>query len=306
MAANPGMCDENLLTENKRDVYGMIPEAYKPTTLYFEKGTDVNMVAKLVLINHIDYPLVIKPNIGARGRGVKILNNKQELFNAIFLFNTDFIIQPYIDYSEEIGLFFTRLPGEHLGSITGIVKKEFLSITGDGIHTCLQLLYQNPRYILQIDALKKSCGDTLDEILPKGKTQILMPYGNHSRGCLFTDYSHKIDLKLTYRINQISDTIQGFNYGRMDIRYNKWEDLLAGKNFSIIELNGAASEPTHMYDPKHSLLYAWKEIARHWTLLYRVSVASHSAGSQYPLFSNGWQRLKNTINYESALNKMKF
>jgi hypothetical protein len=31
------------------------------------------------------------------------------------------------------------------------------------------------------------------------------------------------------------------------------EELEQGINFSIVELNGAASEPTHIYDPKHSL-----------------------------------------------------
>ncbi len=45
----------------------------------------------------------------------------------------------------------------------------------------------------------------------------------------------------------------------------------AGQAFSIIELNGAGSEPTHIYDPKHSLFYAWGEIKRHWDILYTVS-----------------------------------
>jgi len=36
----------------------------------------------------------------------------------------------------------------------------------------------------------------------------------------------------------------------------------------------AGSEPTHIYDPRHCLFFAWKEIIRHWRLLYRVSMAN--------------------------------
>ncbi len=64
-------------------------------------------------------------------------------------------------------------------------------------------------------------------------------------------------------IDQICQQVEGFYFGRLDIRYNNWEELKQGKNFSIIELNGAGSEPTHMYDPKHSIFFAWKEIIRH-------------------------------------------
>jgi hypothetical protein len=39
-------------------------------------------------------------------------------------------------------------------------------------------------------------------------------------------------------------------------------------------LNGAGSEPTHIYDPRHSLFFAWKEIIRHLDILFRVSRAS--------------------------------
>ncbi|HEV8507718.1 MAG TPA: hypothetical protein VGQ53_20045, partial [Chitinophagaceae bacterium] len=45
--------------------------------------------------------------------------------------------------------------------------------------------------------------------------------------------------------------------------------------FSIIEINGAGSEPTHMYDPNHSIFFAWKEIIRHWNLLWKISFINH-------------------------------
>jgi hypothetical protein len=46
----------------------------------------------------------------------------------------------------------------------------------------------------------------------------------------------------------------------MDVMYNSFAELENG-NFFVVELNGAASEPTHIYDP--STLFFMEELARH-------------------------------------------
>ena len=92
----------------------------------------------------------------------------------------------------------------------------------------------------------------------------------HNRGTMFLDGKELITKELEASFNKILDHIDGFNYGRLDIRYNSIEDLILGKNFSIIELNGAKSEPTHIYDPKHSFWYGQKEILRHQMILYKI------------------------------------
>jgi hypothetical protein len=63
--------------------------------------------------------------------------------------------------------------------------------------------------------------------------------------------------------------------------YNTFEELELGKNFAVVELNGAASEPTHIYDPKHSIFFAWKELMRHITFMYEISAANHKNGVPY-------------------------
>ncbi|MGV3762195.1 hypothetical protein [Parapedobacter sp.] len=57
----------------------------------------------------------------------------------------------------------------------------------------------------------------------------------------------------------------------MDIRFNTWEELSAGLNFRIIEVNGSVSEPTHCYDPKHSFGFAIREIVRHHRYMCHIS-----------------------------------
>src|SRR6185369_6398163 len=75
--------------------------------------------------------------------------------------------------------------------------------------------------------------------------------------------------------------IPSFHFGRLDIRFDTWDALKQGKNFTIIEVNGAGAEPTHIYDPKHSLFFAWKEIVRHWVILWKISRMNHKKGHRY-------------------------
>jgi hypothetical protein len=77
--------------------------------------------------------------------------------------------------------------------------------------------------------------------------------------------------------------------------YTTLADLEQGKNFAIVELNGAASEPTHIYDPKHSLFFAWKELARHITYLFEISVENHQKGIPYLSHKTGMKEYRNHV-----------
>ena len=155
---------------------------------------------------------------------------------------------------------------------------------------------------IQLDTLRKTFGEELQTILKAGEEYLLVPYGNHSRGAKFLDVSDLIDEKLVSTINEICRQIPGFYFGRMDVRYNTWEELKQGKNFSIIELNGAGSEPTHMYDPKHSIFFAWKEIIRHWNILLKISMLNHKAKHiPYMTVHSGLQMFKENGMYMKML-----
>ena len=90
----------------------------------------------------------------------------------------------------------------------------------------------------------------------------------------------------------------------MDVKYNTWEELKEGKNFSIIEVNGAGSEPTHIYDPKHSVFFAWKEIIRHLNILLRISRYNHRHKKiAYLGFKEGLKMLRENSEYGKLLLK---
>jgi len=93
-------------------------------------------------------------------------------------------------------------------------------------------------------------------------------------------------------INDICLQIPGFYYGRLDIMYRTFEELERGENFALVEINGAGSEPIHMYDPKHSIVYGWKEMLRHIRYMYEISVENHKNGAPYLSHKEGMRQYK--------------
>jgi hypothetical protein len=278
--SNPTIKNGGFLMESKWDIYNMLPRGSYPETLFFSAGTRPTEIADAVYRNHLQYPLVGKPDIGMQGIAVKKLDTEADLVAYAAKAKVDFLIQEFVPLPQEVGIFYYRFPNEEKGHISGIVSKEFLTVKGDGFSSIEELLRKDKRYILQLPVLKRTYGARLKRVLLAGEEFVLVPYGNHVRGAKFIDASHLIDEKLVDSIDKLCKQVNGFYYGRLDIRYNTWEELKDGKNFSIIELNGAGSEPTHIYDPNHSIVYAWSEIIRHWRILWRISHFNHQKNRQ--------------------------
>ena len=181
--------------ESKKAIYDLIPQRYYPKTELIKEGTELEEILKIIQFSEIKYPLIAKPDIGLRGSGVKKINTIEDLEAYSQKANFDYLLQDFIPFENEVGIFYVRFPQEKTGKITGIVSKEFIIITGDGITTIEQLIRKNPRYELQLKALKQEYGKKLLDILRKGEKLNLVPYGNHARGAKFIDVSHWITPK---------------------------------------------------------------------------------------------------------------
>src|SRR5262249_30208615 len=111
------------------------------------------------------------------------------------------------------------------------------------------------------------------EILPTGEELRLVESGNHAQGCIFRDGIHLWTPALERAIDGLS-AIEGFHVGRFDIRYADEEDLRQGRNFQVVELNGAASESTNIYDCRNSLGKAYRILFRQWRLIFAIGAAN--------------------------------
>jgi hypothetical protein len=303
-AANPLIKNGGFLLESKKEIYDLMPKSSYPTTLFFKTGTPVETVLQQVEQAHLHYPVVGKPDIGMRGMMVQKIEDAAALAAYAANARFNFLVQAFVSYPNEAGIFYYRYPGAATGHISGIVGKEFLTVTGNGVYTVEQLLQADQRYVLQLPVLRKAYPALMQQVLDKGESKLLVPYGNHCRGAKFVDITHLADAHFVEQIDAVCRQVPDFYYGRLDVRYQSWEDLAQGKNFSIIELNGAGSEPTHMYDPRHSVFFAWKEIIRHWNILFKISRINHSRKNlPYMDIASGIKMFKDNAAYVKLLTK---
>ena len=264
---NPTIKNGGLFGDSKKKIYDLLPADFYPKTILINRDKQYDF-EQILIENNLSFPVISKPDVGYRGIMVEKINSIEELGNYAKTVDQDFLIQEICKYPNEIGLFYYRLPHSNKGKVSGITVKDFLTVIGNGKSTLRQLLQEKPRFAMQIQKLKSRYN--LNEVLKTNEKICMVPYGNHNRGTAFYDGNHLITKKLEASFDAILKKIDGFYYGRLDIRFNTFEELEQGKAFSIIELNGVKSEPTHIYDPKHSFWYGQKEIFRHQRIIYKI------------------------------------
>jgi hypothetical protein len=304
-ASNPRIKNGGFLSESKQEIYELVPPELQPRTLFFETAADPQKVLDRLLAGQFRFPLIGKPNVGGRGRGVRKLENEADVLFYAGQATVDFHIQEFVSFEKEMGIFYYRFPDQPEGKISGMVGKEFLTVTGDGKQSVRDLLLLNPRGLLQLPELEKNRPELLKEVVPEGTVFTVVPYGNHARGAKFVDHSDQLSPGLCRWLDSLCRQIPDFYFGRLDIRYRDRQLLEAGKDFVILEVNGAGSEPTHIYDPGHSLFFAWKEIVRHWIILFRISRANHRRGYPYLSFSEGLRMFREDKFNSGKLDLMK-
>lgn len=301
-ASNPSIITGGLWGESKWKILSAIADDYTPKTLFIPTETHIDSILEQVAVQGLTYPIIAKPNVGERGWRVEKIGHWAHLVNYAQHRPGDFLIQEYVDEPLELGVFYYRMPGQKTGTISSIVQKEFLTIRGNGRHCIEELIRQNERAVLQLPTLYEKYGSRFHEIPAVGEVITLVPIGNHSKGTKFLNANHLITAQLTQVFDRISQSIDGFYYGRYDLRCRSVADLYAGKHIRIMELNGAGAEPAHIYHPGFSLWEAYRVLFHHWRVLYDISRENHRRGVPYMKVGEArqlWQQtraLKKNIN----------
>ncbi len=271
-SANPGIKWGGFIEYSKYDLLKQIDPKYLPKTEFF---STIHSETK-----PFNFPFIVKPDLGERGIGVELIRNDEDLTNYLRENNQDLILQEFNEFPLEFGAFYVRLPKEKKGKLISMTGKDFLQFTGDGKSTFHELIDQNIRAAFRKEYLLERYKDDLEKVLPKNEQILVEPIGNHNRGTVFLDASDLISDRLTEEIDQIAQNIEGFYYGRFDLKAKSVEDLQNG-NFVILEVNGANSEATHVYDPKHNLLFAYKEVLKHLNYQHKIAKQNHELGHEY-------------------------
>ncbi len=284
-AVNPGMNAGGIAGEGKLNLLSKIDPKFVPATLLVNALQDFDSI-DILLDNHgIEFPCIVKPNGSERGIGVEIIHSTKELNEYFEKRQGDYLIQELIHAPIELGILYHRFPNGNSG-ITSIVRKEFLRISGDDKHTIEQLIRDSTRARFRLDYLLNKFQGRLHEILSSGQTLLLEPIGNHNRGTAFLNANELITTELISIFNEITGSLEGFNYGRFDLKVSSLADLLNGEGIRILEVNGVESEPAHIYDPEMSLFKAYTDVAKHMRLISEIARANKRTGIRTLPFRN--------------------
>lgn len=283
-AANPCMRFGGLVAYSKSEVNQLVPEKYLPKTVYLTSETSVNQAIGLVDSHQLKYPLIVKPDIGERGLGVKIIHNEEELKTALSMRPGSKMVQEYADLPMELGVLYSRHPEEEIGRITSIVIKDLPKVVGDGRSTLQELILSNQRTRLSYHVHEKRLGANFDDVPNEGEEVQVVRIGNHMLGTTFNNGNHLIDNELLEVFESVAKQIPGFYIGRFDLRTASIEDLKNG-DFIILEVNGVNSEPCHIFHPGRSLFLAWKDLFSHWKRIADISIANHKNGVPYASYA---------------------
>ena len=295
-AANPGIFSGGIVGESKmamlNELFATNPE-FTAEAVLIDGGTlATRQQALTASIEQLEikYPFILKPDMGQRGAGIKLVRSPEQADNYLRQTNAPLVLQRYAAGPHEVGVFYYRFPHEPRGRIFAITEKIFPILVGDGRSTIAELIALDPRAQHVADIYLKRFAMRRDEVLAAGEQLKLVEAGNHAQGCIFRDGMRLCTPELAARIDEISQKLNGFFIGRYDIRYSNEEYLREGKNFQIIELNGAASEATSIYDRRNSLWTAYRTLFQQWDLVFAIGAANRRRGYAATRLLLVWQK----------------
>jgi len=272
-AVNPAIPAGGVVGESKWDILRLLPQRWVVPTERFDAGTIEERMARFEtkLQNPAwRFPLIFKPDVGQRGRGLKLIRSLEQAAEYFRHEPSAVLIQQYHAGPHEAGVFYYRMPGEPLGRIFSITDKVFPRVMGDGTSTLEELIWRDARLRMQAETFLARHAEQRSRVPASGEVVRLAVAGNHCQGTMFRDGAQLITPKLEGRIDEIARSVPGFSFGRFDIRYADPEAFCRGEDLNIVELNGVTSESTNIYDPAWSLARAYLTLMRQWRIAFRI------------------------------------
>ncbi|MBX9599846.1 MAG: VTT domain-containing protein [Bryobacteraceae bacterium] len=276
--SNPGIESGGLVGESKSEILrrlACVPGLVPPFHLLPASAGFAERAALALQLG--GFPIVLKPDTGERGAGVRVIRDVAELRDYLREHPEDVIAQEYAP-GHEFGILYARDPDEPKGRIVSITSKVFPAVTGDGKRTLAELILDDDRAVCLGSWYLKVHGQDSGRVPAPGESVQLVEVGSHSRGTVFLDGFAIWTQALEHAIDRAAKAHPGFYLGRFDIRAPSIEALKAGHSFRVIELNGVSSEPAHIYDPAVSIVAAYAALMRHWRMAFEFGAKNRALG----------------------------
>jgi len=297
-AGNPGIEAGGFVGESKYEILNNLNDfgGFVARSQLIKASHDLNekklIINKFLTDNHLNFPVVLKPDVGQRGDDVKVVNDWEDIDHYLKKIYVDIVIQEHVP-GEEFGVFYYRFPNEKKGRIFTITEKKFPYVTGDGKSTLEHLILRDSRAICMTQAYFEKQLKNLWNVPMLGQEVQLTHIGSHCKGAIFYDGTYLKTPALEAAIDELSQKFAGFYFGRYDIRARSVEDFQKGQNFKVLELNGVTAEATNIYDPKYNVLDAYKILFKQWSILFAIAYQNKLLGAQVTPFKELTQMVFN-------------
>lgn len=284
-AANPRVETGGLCGERKSTVLDQAGSSaarwIAPYAVFVTGEDDVARAMLAMGTAALALPIVVKPNIGCNGTGVRLVESSERLAETLAAFprGVELVLQALVTYEGEAGIFYVREPGAGSGRITSLTLKQAPVLIGDGHSSLAELILQDERSRQIPDIYMPRLAGRLDHVLQPGERFRLVFAGNHCKGSIFSDGCEDITRALTRRVDDIMKDIPDFHFGRMDVRFETRALLRSGEGFRIIEINGVGSEATHIWDRNTRLRAAYRDQFSHYRKAFEIGATMRGRGA---------------------------
>lgn len=283
--ANPAIATGGMVGEGKLEYLAAMGDharrAMVPTTGFTCEGpSSVDMVEARMGQHGLAYPIVLKPDLGWCGFGVRRIDDRGELLAYLsrFPLGECIVMQPFLPQPGEAGVFYLRMPHEAKGRLIGLLLRHAPQVTGDGRHTVAELAAMDVRASrLGRDGASGVHGDP-QAVPPAGERVRLSTVSSTRVGGLYENATALITPALTDAFDRIARDMASFHVGRFDVKFDSLASLCEGHGFQIIEVNGAGSEAVHAWDPALGLRAAYRIIFDKQRRLFDVGAAMRRLG----------------------------
>jgi len=285
-AANPAITTGGLCGESKAAILdlvrGQARDWIAPYATMVTGGSDAACARAALVEAGLALPLVIKPDIGCNGTGVRLVENETALDATLATFprGVRLVLQSLVPWEGEAGIFYIRRPDDDMGHISSLTLKSAPSVTGDGVSSLRALIMADPRHGKLQHLYLARLGPRLGEVPAQGERVRLVFAGNHCKGSIFRNGATEITPALTARIDAIARSMPDFCFGRIDVRFRSLQGLREGRDFSIIEINGVGSEATHIWDPATPLREVFAAQFAHYREAFEIGRENRRRGAK--------------------------
>jgi hypothetical protein len=276
---NPAIENGGLVGESKFSYLKRVASAYRDLiadTAIVESGCDPEVVRAQA---GIPYPLIAKPDIGWCGYGVRRIAGTDELkaYAADFP-PAPFLLQRLAVEPNEAGIHYERRPGEQVGRVAALTIRHPPAVVGDGQRNIGELIATNVRTRTKIEFYRRLLSsEMLVRIPPRHERVVLTTVASVRVGGRYEDAMHLITPALSAAVDGLCRSMQGFEYGRLDVRFGTVEALREGR-FKTIEINGAGSEAIQFWDPSLSMSAAFAGVFAKQRDLYAMANVLRGGG----------------------------